>query len=134
MNRGHALTKSRVLVKVVPSRGPAGHRQVSPGGRQLGGEPDARPGESAAREIAIDLAGDVALEGPDDVPRGPSFLHPAVELGGRLGVVGDRDHGDAPQGAVGLTIATVVPAIVTGGLPAAGRDRGHAAQVGPGGL
>ena len=100
MKRGHALTKSRVLVKVVPSRGSAGHRQVSPEGRQLGGEPDPRPGESAAREVAIDLTGDVALEDPDDVPLGPSFLHPAVEIGGGLGVMGDADHGDAPQRAL----------------------------------
>jgi hypothetical protein len=65
---------------VVPGRGSAGHRQVSPGGRQLGGEPDPRPGGSAAREVAVDLAGDVALEDPDDVPLGPSFLHSAIEV------------------------------------------------------
>ena len=134
MERGHAVTKSRVLVKVVPSRGSAGHREVNPEGRQLGGEPDPRRGESAAREVSIDLTGDVALEYPDDVPLGPSFLHPAVEIGGGLGVMGDADHGDAPQRCVGLTIAAVVSTKVTGSLSRTGRDRGGPAQMGPGGF
>ena len=86
------------------------------------------------REVAIDLTGDVALEDPDDVPLGPSFPHPAIEIGGGLGVVSDPDHGDAPQRTVGLTVTTVVPTQVSGVLPRVGRDRGHPAQVGPGGL
>ena len=66
--------KSRVRRCVSPSRGSAVRWKVSPGGRQLGGEPDPRPGDSAAREVAVDLAGDVALQDPDDVTLGrPSF-------------------------------------------------------------
>src|ERR1700737_4891990 len=101
------------LRELVPSRGSAGHRQVSPEGRQLWGEPDLRPGDLAAKEVAVDRSGDVGLQDPDDVPLGPSFLHPAVEIGGGRWVVSDPDHGDAPQGAVGLTITTVVLAQVS---------------------
>ena len=105
-----------------------------PRGRQFRGEPDPRLGDSAARKVAIDLTGDVTLEDPDDVPLGPSFFHSAVEVGGGLGVVGDPNHGDAPECAVGLTVTTVVPAQMPGVLARVGWDRGHTAEVGPGGL
>jgi hypothetical protein len=64
----------------------------------------------------------------------PSFLHPAIEVVGGLWVVGDPDHGDAPQRRIGLSVATVVPAQMSCVLPGVCRDRGHAAQMGPGGL
>jgi hypothetical protein len=86
--------------------------------------------ESAAREVAIDLAGDVALKDPDHVALGPAFLHSTVEVVGGLRVVGNTHHGDAPERAVGLSVATAVPAQVPGVLPRVGRDRGRAAVVG----
>ena len=86
---GMLLRSHASLVRVVPSRGSAGHRQVSPEGRQIGDEPDPRPGDSAAREEPIDLTGDVALEDPDDVPLGPSFLHSSLEVVGGLRIVRD---------------------------------------------
>ena len=125
---------TRPSVKVVPGRGSAGRREVSPEGRQLGDEPDPRPGDSAAREVAIDLAGDVALQDPDDVPLGASLLHPSLEVGGGLGVVGDAHHGDAPQRAVGLAVPAVVPARWPAFFPESAGTGDDAAQVGPGGL
>ena len=119
-------------MKCVPSRGSAVRWKVSPEGRQLWGEPDPRLGESAARQVAIDLAGDVALQDPDDVPLGPSFLHSALEVGGGLGIVSDADHDDAPQRAVGLAVPTFVVTEMAGALARVGRDRRHTAEVGPG--
>src|ERR1019366_10064673 len=79
---------------------------------------------------AIHLTGDVALQDPDDVPLGASFLHPALEVGPGLRVVGDADHDDAPERAVGLAVPTEVVAMVSGGLARSGGHRGHAAHVG----
>src|SRR5450631_3979636 len=68
--RGHALTKSRVVEIESPERRSAGHWKASPGGRQFRDEPDPHPGDSAARQVPVDLAGDVALQDPDDVALG----------------------------------------------------------------
>ena len=74
-------------------------------------------------QVAIDLAGDVALQDPDDVPFGPSFLHPAFEVESGLRVVGDPDHDDAPERTVGLAVTTLVVAEMTGALSGVRRDR-----------
>ena len=64
--------------------------------------------------------------------RGLSFFDAAFEVELGLGVVCDAHHDDAPQRAVGLTVATVVGLDPAVGLARAVRDRSHAAQVGPG--
>src|SRR5664280_2043364 len=116
--RSHASHSS-----LVPSRGSAGRWIVSPRGRQLWEEPDPRPGDSAARKMPIDLTGDVALQDPDDVPLGSPFLHSALEIVGGLRIMGNSDHDDAPQGAIGLPVATLMMAEMSGGLPRTGRHR-----------
>ena len=55
----------------------------------------------------MDLAGDVALKDADDVTLGASLIHPPLEVVSGLGIMGDADHGDAPQRAVGLAVATL---------------------------
>ena len=84
-------------------------------------------------QVAVELAGDIALEEADDVSLGPSFLHFALEVGGGLGVMCDADHDDAPQRAVGGAVTTAVES-VTGALARRGRDGGGTAQMGPGRL
>ena len=83
-------------------------------------EPDPRPGDSAARKMSIDLTGDVSLQDPDDVPLGSSFLHSALEIVGCLGVVGDPDHDNAPQSAIGLAVTALMMAETSRGLPRTG--------------
>ena len=74
----------------------------------------------AARQAAIDLAGDVALQDADDFVLDPALLDALeVELG--LGVVCDANHDDAPQRAVGPAIATVVGLDPAAGLTRASR-------------
>src|ERR1019366_9434165 len=58
--------------------------------------------------MSIDLAGDVALQYADDFGLGAPFFDPTLEVGRGLGVMGNADHGDAPQGAVGLTITAAI--------------------------
>src|SRR5664280_1145191 len=99
---------------------------------RLWGEPDPRPGDSAARQVAINLAGDVALQDPDDVALGATFLHPSLEVGAGVGIVGDPDHHDAPERAVGLAVATLMEAMVIGDLAGVRRYRCDAAHAGPG--
>ena len=38
------------------------------------------------------------------------FLNAAIEVGAGVGVMGDADHDDAPQGAVGLAVTALVVA------------------------
>ena len=93
-----------------------------------------QPEELAARQVAVELAGDVALQDADDLVLGLAFLHPAFEVELGLRIVGDADHDDAPERAVGLAITTVVGLHLAVGLARTGRDGCDTAQVGPGGL
>src|SRR5580692_4830312 len=93
---------------VGPSCWSAGRWEVNPGGRQYWAEPDRQPGDSAARQVAIDLAGDIALQDADDLVLGHSLLQPALEIDLGPRVVGDADNDDAPKRAVGLAIPTFV--------------------------
>jgi hypothetical protein len=52
---------------VNPNHGPADRLKVSPGGRQVLGEPGPWFEDLAARQGAIDLAGYIALEDADDL-------------------------------------------------------------------
>lgn len=70
---------------------------------------------SAARQLVIHLAGDIALEKADDVWLGASLLHFAFEVDRGVRVMGDADHDDAPERAVGVAIAPTVES-VTGDL------------------
>ena len=72
------------------------------------GRADPQPEDSPARQIAIDLAGDVALQDTDDLVCGPALLHPALEVGPGPLVVRDAHHDDAPPRAVGLAVAALV--------------------------
>src|SRR5664280_3043371 len=117
---------------MIPSRGSTSRWEVSPEGRQFREESNPRLGDSAARQVAIDLAGDVAFQDPDDVSLGPSLLHPAFEVGPGFRVVSDADHDDAPQRAVGLAVPTFVVAEMSGAPSGIGGHRGHATHVGPG--
>ena len=107
--------------------------ESQPAGRQLGGEPDPRSEESAARQIAVKLAGDVALEETDNVSLGASLLDLALEVGGGVWVMRDANHHDAPQRTVGLAVPTTIEAVSVA-LARRGRDRGDSAQMGPGGF
>ena len=115
--RSHASRRN-----VNPSRGSAGRAQVSPVGRQLWGEPDPQLGDLAARQVAVDLAGDVALQDSDDVTFGAPFLHPALEVEPCFWVMGNADHDNAPQSAVRLAVATAVKSEMSRVLPRVGRN------------
>ena len=81
----------------------------------------------------IDLAGDVALEDPDDLGVGAALFQAAFHVGLGAGIgTQSRDH-HAPERRVGLVVtATIEPD--TGHLARRGRDRGDAAEMRPGGL
>ena len=96
--------------------------------------PDPQPEDLAARQVAIDLTGDVALQDADDLLLGLSLPDSTFEVELGLGVVCDADHDDAPQRAVGLAIAAIVGLDLAVGLARSVRDGCDAAQVGPGTL
>ena len=83
------------------------------------------------RQVAIDLAGDVALQDADDLVGGLAFLDPALEVELCLGIVGDAHHDDAPQRVVGLAVPTVVRLDPAAALARALGDGRHTAEVGP---
>jgi hypothetical protein len=111
-------------------------------GRRIAGEPAPKSGSTgesqtqqledlAARQVAVDLAGDVALQDADDLVLGLALLDPAFEVELGLGIVSDADHDDAPERAVGLAVTTVVGLDLAVGLARPLRDGCNAAQVGP---
>src|SRR4029077_5994403 len=81
-------------------------------------------------ESRVDLAGDVALEAPDDLPSqeplGGSPSH--VLLGAR--VAGEPDHDDPPERIVGDAVAAVVEAMAVrlAGRGGHGRDPTEAGE------
>ncbi len=81
-----------------------------------------------------DLASDVAFQASQDLAVGFTLFAPAAHVGrGRRVVVGQADHGDAPQGVVGLAIAAAVES-VTDGLTGGRLNRTGTAQGGERGL
>ena len=79
----------------------------------------------------MDFAGDVAFEAADGVAGGFAFAGAPRGVGLGAGVVAEADHGDAPEGLVGVAVAAAVEA-VAGGLPAGGLDGAGAAEGGEG--
>ena len=73
---GHAFSRSWARAE---GRRVAG--KSAPKGDRTGESQTHSPGISAARQVAIDLAGDVALQDADDLGLGPALLHPALEVG-----------------------------------------------------
>src|SRR5580698_2821997 len=103
-------------------------------GSQLTGQ--AAPGgwgSAAVAEVAVDLAGGVALEAADDLGLGQAFGGAPFYVGAGRGMGAHPGDDDPPQGVVGFAVAAAVEA-VPGGLAGGGRDRGGRAQVRPGGL
>ena len=90
-------------------------------------------GALGGAEVAVGLAGDVALQAADDLSFRQSLGGAPLDLGAGGGVAAHPGDHDAPQGVVGLAVAAgVEPA--AGELPRRGGDRGGRAQVRPGGL
>ena len=58
--------------------------------------------------MAPGLAGDVALEDPDDLAFGEAFLDAAVDVAAGAGVAAHPGHDDPPEGVVGLAVAAGV--------------------------
>src|SRR5262245_35374563 len=93
----------------------------------------AAPGDVGTGELAVDLAGDVALEDTDDLFGGASLLVAPLDVEPGAGVGAHAGDDDAPEGVVGLAVAAPIQP-VTDNLAAGGFYGGHPAQVGPGGL
>ena len=92
-------------------------------------------GEFSRRgELAIDFAGDVALQTPDDLRLGHALLGAPshVDLG-RL-VSGETHDDDAPECAIGVSIAAIVEAMATGSLSGGRRQWCDTAEIGEGTL
>jgi hypothetical protein len=66
---------------VGPSCGSANRWRVSSEERQYGGKPDPQPEDSAARQVAIDLTGDVALQDANDLGFGLALWVPRTSSG-----------------------------------------------------
>src|SRR4051794_28943190 len=58
-----------------------------------------------ARKARVELAGDVALEAADGFGFGLAFGAAPLEIATSRGIVGEAGDHDAPEGAVGLTVA-----------------------------
>ena len=67
-----------------PGHGPAYRVWISPAGPQANGEPGPRPGDPDARQVAVNLAGDVALEYVDGLALGATVFDPVLHVGPRI--------------------------------------------------
>ena len=90
---------------------------------------------ASARELLEDLAGDVALEGPDDLGFGASFGEAALHVGdgARFALAQPGEH-DPPERMVRLAVPAGVEAAPLVGLAGAGGDGCDTAEVRPGGF
>src|SRR5687768_18596693 len=80
---------------------------VSGGG--AGGAEVARVGDGVwVGDQPVDLACDVALEAADGLALALALASSALGVGAGVRVAGETDHGDAPEGVVGLAIAALV--------------------------
>jgi hypothetical protein len=85
----------------------------------------------SAWELLEDFAGDVALEGPDDLGLGSALGEAALHVGdGALVALAEAGEDDPPEGVVGLAVAAVVEAVPSGGLAGAGVEGCDAADLG----
>src|SRR5215204_5070873 len=106
-------------------------------GRSIEGQPGLASGRYRARppleigsagEVSPGLAGDVALEDPDDLSLGEALLDAAFDLAAGAGVAAHPGHDDPPERVVGLAVAAGVETM-PGDLARGRRDRGDAAEV-----
>ena len=84
-------------------------------------------------EEVVDFAGDVAFEAADGVAAGFAFAAAARGVGLGAFVAAQADHGDAPEGLVGVAVAAAVEAVADG-LPGGGCDGAGAAEGGEAGV
>ena len=80
-----------------------------------------------ARQAAVKLAGDVALERADDLAFGAALGGAALDVGAGAGVVDHAHHDDAPERVVCAAVATAVESLA-GGQSRRSVDRGDAAE------
>jgi len=74
---------------------PASHAQVGSGGDRLW-----------THEVAVDLAGHITLQAPDDLPQALALSPATLDIGlGRRVTDTEPHHHDPPQGVVGLGVA-----------------------------
>ena len=121
------VTRSRSLD---PDRGPASRRKSQPWTDSLRGEPDPRPEGPAARQVAVELAGDVAREKADDVSLGTYRFDLALVVGRGGGVMRDAHYGDEPERAIGLAVPSAVEAMSVA-IARRDQDGSDPIQVGP---
>ena len=62
-------------------------------------------------QLAVDLAGDVALEAADDLRLGLSFCRAALSVGACGRIRAQAGEHDPPQGVVGLAVTAGVEAV-----------------------
>src|SRR6476660_2289920 len=96
--------------------------QAAPGAWVL---PDGRA------QLAVDLAGDVALEAADDLRLGLSFRCAALSVGACGRIRAQAGEHDPPQGVVGLAVTAGVEAVACD-FPGGCGYRRDTAQVRPG--
>ena len=113
-----------------PEHGSASRWRASSGSDSKG-ESQTPPEDSAARQVAIDLAGDVALQNPDDLGLGLALLDSSLEVGWVLGSCAMRTI-TMRHSAVFAWRSPRVGLDLAAGLARPRRDRCDAAQTGPG--
>ena len=84
-------------------------------------------------EELVDFAGDVAFEAAEDLSAGLALRGAPGGVGLGALVAAEADHGDAPEGVVGLAVAASVQPVAHG-APRGGFDGGGAAERGEGSL
>ena len=62
-------------------------------------------------EVVVDLAGDVALEDPDDLSLAFAFGGAALDVGPRSRVAAHAGEGDPPERLVGVAVSAPVEAV-----------------------
>ena len=81
--------------------------------------------------MAVDLAGDVALEDAHDLRLGASVGEAAFDVGAGARIGAHAGEHDAPQSVIRLAVAAAVESMADG-LAGRGVDRGDPAEVGEG--
>ncbi len=82
-----------------------------------------------ARQAAIELPCDVALERADDLAFGAAFPRAALDVGAGAGIGDHADHDDPPEGLIGGSVLTAVESFAAG-QPRGGVDGGDATVMG----
>jgi len=84
-------------------------------------------------QVAVDLAGDVALEDAHDLGLGTSVGESAFDGGAGARVGAHAGEHDPPQSVIRLAVAATVESMADG-LAGRGVDRGDPAEVSEGGF